>query len=313
MDPVLAEFVGAPGEDADGVLGDLLSTHAAPVIRRVVMGRLGPESADADDVQSQVLLDVMLRLREARGLGQLAAIEAFGGYVAAAARHGCDHYIRRKYPLRWRLRNRIRYVLDQDPRWAVWKGPDGTWTCGLAGSEGRPAAIAPRVENLSGVAPDRIRDLLEAIFRASRGPLELSTVVALAADAWRVPLVPREDVRDLESVADRSAGTDARIADRGRAERVWEEIRDLPLRQRQALLLNLKDDALSLFMLTGTASLRAIADALEIGVEALAALWHELPLPDTALAARLGCTRQQVINLRMAARKRLGNRLAGWS
>ena len=39
-------------------------------------------------------------------------------------------------------------------------------------------------------------------------------------------------------------------------------------------------------------------------------LWNELPLPDNAVAARLGCTRQQVINLRMAARKRLAHRLA---
>jgi hypothetical protein len=260
-----------------------------------------------------VLLDVLVRLRRARAAGELAAIETFSAYVAAAARHGCDHYLRRKYPLRWRLRNRIRYVLEHDARWRIWKGPDEAWKCGPAGSEGRPMMTAPRVEDLSGVEPDRIRDLLAAIFRASDGPLELATVVGLAADAWRVPLVPRQDVPDLEAVADRSAATDARMADRGRAERVWREIRALPVRQRQALLLNLKDDALSLFVVTGTASLRAIADALEMGVDALAAIWHELPLPDNAIAARLDCTRQQIINFRMAARKRLGNRLAGWS
>jgi hypothetical protein len=44
-------------------------------------------------------------------------------------------------------------------------------------------------------------------------------------------------------------------------------------------------------------------------VDALAALWNDLPLPDNALALRLGSPRQQVINLRMSARKRLANRL----
>ena len=35
-----------------------------------------------------------------------------------------------------------------------------------------------------------------------------------------------------------------------------------------------------------------------------------IPLDDNAIAQRLGCTRQQVINLRMTARKRLANREA---
>ena len=66
------------------------------------------------------------------------------------------------------------------------------------------------------------------------------------------------------------------------------EIRLLPLRQRQALLLHLGDDALSVFVTTGTASLRAIATALEMDVAVLAGLWAALPLPDNAIADRLG-------------------------
>jgi hypothetical protein len=79
------------------------------------------------------------------------------------------------------------------------------------------------------------------------------------------------------------------------------------------LLLNLTGDAISLFLMTGTASLRALAAGLEMSAEALASLWNDLPLSDNEVASRLSCTRQQVINLRMAARKRLANRLAGWS
>ena len=67
-------------------------------------------------------------------------------------------------------------------------------------------------------------------------------------------------------------------------------------------------------------SLRKRADESDVAqmtlltaVEEFAALWNELPLADNAVAARLGCTRQQVINLRMAARKRLGHRLEGAS
>ena len=113
----------------------------------------------------------------------------------------------------------------------------------------------------------------------------------------------------IDAVADPEPRVDAALEQRGRLERVWTQIRGLPLRQRHALLLNLKDDAITLFLTTGAASLRDIAASLELPVEDFAALWNDLPLPDNTVAARLGCTRQQVINLRMAARKRLANRL----
>ena len=52
------------------------------------------------------------------------------------------------------------------------------------------------------------------------------------------------------------------------------------MRQRHALLLNLKDDAITVFLTTGAASLRDIAAALELPAEEFAALWNDLPLPD---------------------------------
>lgn len=96
------------------------------------------------------------------------------------------------------------------------------------------------------------------------------------------------------------------------AQRLWEEIRLLPVNQRLVLLLNLKGDAIYLFPLCGVASIRQIAPVLEMPPEKLASLWNDLPLDDSALAAQLRLSRQQVINLRMAARKRLANRLKDW-
>jgi RNA polymerase sigma factor (sigma-70 family) len=313
MDDVLDAFLAAPEKDAEETLGALLTHHAAPIVRRVISSRLGWSNADAEDICSQVLLQLMLRLRQGRIDDDLQAIDAFGAYAAAAAHHGCDHYLRRKYPLRWQLRNRIRYVLEHDAQWAVWQTGEGTWLCGRAAWRSRRQVPPPRADDLAGIASPRIRELLQRMFELSGGPLELTRVVDLSAELWRVPLIQQEDVGRLDAVADPATRTDAAIAQRQKAERVWAEIRELPVRQRQALLLNLKDDAICLFLITGTASLRAIADALDMGIDALAGLWNDLPLPDNDVAARLGCTRQQVINLRMAARKRLSNRLAGWS
>ncbi len=45
-----------------------------------------------------------------------------------------------------------------------------------------------------------------------------------------------------------------------------------------------------------------------MSAERLARLWNDLPLDDITLAGHLGLTRQQVINLRSDARRRLARR-----
>jgi hypothetical protein len=313
MDDVLEHFVDASQDTAEEQLGDLLADHASPIIRRVIASRLGGTCTEADDVHAQVLLQLMLRLREGRIEKALGVIDAFGAYVATAAHHGCDHYLRHKYPLRWRLRSRMRYLLEHDRSLALWKSAQGTWRCGERGWQAHAPGVTPPPSDVADIDPGDMKRFLVRAFQRSGGPLELSALVDLAAAAWHIPLFHHEDVASLETFADRRSGADVAMAQRERAGRAWQEIRALPLRQRQALLLNLKDDALSLFLLTGTASLRAIASSLDLSVEALAAVWNDLPLPDNDVAARLGCTRQQVINLRMAARKRLANHLGGAS
>ena len=315
MDPVLESFRSALDlDESDEQLGMLLALHAAPVIRKVVSQRLGAASGDAGDIVSQLLLQLMVRLRQGRTDESLGTIDAFANYVAAAAHHACDHAIRRKHPARWRLRNRIRYVLEHDVRFAAWKSAQGSWRCGRAEWCGQARLGTPPAEaSLAPAFKDAPANLLVRMFDLSGGPLELAAVVDLAAAAWRIPLVEVDDSAVIENVRDPGPGADEEIVHRQKAERTWAHICELPVRQRQALLLNLKGDAINLFVITGTASLRALAGALEMSVEALASLWNDLPLSDNEVASRLGCTRQQVINLRMAGRKRLANRLAGWS
>jgi hypothetical protein len=257
------------------------------------------------------MLQLMLRLRQQRADPNLAAIDAFASYVAGAAHHACDHYVRARYPLRWRLRNRIRYVLEHDARFGVWKAADGCWTCGRARWRGQPAReLSASSERFSGIQKQDIRELLSRLFQVCDAPVQLSAVVELASSCWDVPLNEHDDTRDVDGFPDRGPRVDARLEQRASLERVWAQIHELPVRQRHAVLLTLRDDAIALFVTTGVVSLRGIAAALELPAEELARLWNDLPLPDNAVAERLGCTRQQVINLRMAARKRLANRLA---
>jgi hypothetical protein len=95
---------------------------------------------------------------------------------------------------------------------------------------------------------------------------------------------------------------------------LWREICQLPRRQRVALLLNLKNphgiNIITLLPATGIATFEQIALTLEIPAAEFEKLWADLPLDDLRLAAYLGATRQQVINLRRTARECLLKRMS---
>lgn len=117
----------------------------------------------------------------------------------------------------------------------------------------------------------------------------------------------------LEALADPTPDARESLGFRSSLRALWVEIRQLPERQRAALLLGLRDDTgrsvLFLLPATGTASIREIAAALGWSAERLAGLWNDLPLNDHRIADLLSASRQQIINLRKSARERLGRRM----
>ncbi len=127
-------------------------------------------------------------------------------------------------------------------------------------------------------------------------------------------LVEPRDIHDVAVLPSREPAQDAVINQRRFFAGVWDEVCELPVRQRVALLLNLRDATgagmLWLLPIAGIATIRQIARLLEIPDVEFAQLWRDIPIDDATIGARLGCDRQQVINLRMAARKRLTNRVA---
>jgi hypothetical protein len=152
------------------------------------------------------------------------------------------------------------------------------------------------------------------VLQSVDGPVEfdrLVTVVAtLTALERRTPVADPSVLASLPD--DRVLAADAAYDQKRFLEGLWREILALPLRQRVAVLLGLRDGQgaglLWVLPLGGVASLRDIAAALDMPAVELAEVWSRLPLDDRAIAERLGCTRQQVINLRSSARKRLGHR-----
>lgn len=345
-DPLLLPFLNAEAEaEALDILTEVIRVHAEPVIKAILRHKLrvfldgrgvGHAAQEAEDAESDVVLHLLTKLNEMKADPRARGIGNFRSYVAVTTHHACHEILRRKYPQRWRLKNRLRYLLTHQEAFALWGDEGEEWLCGFNAWRGRRMRVAEagRLEPLrdTRAAADRLglagrnlqlinpAELLIAIFKYLNAPVELDALVTVIADLQGVKDLPPPDAVEDEEGEDAVAQTADPRTNVGRevelriyVAQLWEEICQLPLRQRAALLLNLKGasaaDAITLFPLTGAASIRQIAAALEIDAGEFAALWRELPLEDAAVAARLGVTRQQVINLRKSARERLARRM----
>ena len=326
---LLREFISSPDtETSEAALAELLSQHAEPQIRRILKQKLTlagvRERQDFGDLCAEVLSELLSRLRQIRSAGG-EGIQNFSSYASVTTYRAYSDYLRRKYPQRHRLKTQLRYLFQSDHRLKIWETDERIWLCALAArlEAQRQKRIVPLIEEMHELSVrrnlskhlarpgDYIAKLLESFI----GPVELNDLVAVVASLWgiRDPAAATWEEAEAAASVTHNEGAASRLETKEWLARLWAEVCTLPVPQRHALLLNLRDatggSALTLAPLSGIASIAQIADVLEIpGVE-LASLWNRLPLDDLQIAERLNVTRQQVINLRKSARARLTRRL----
>jgi RNA polymerase sigma factor (sigma-70 family) len=332
LDPVLRDFVeAADPAEADERLAALLEERAVPLVRRIATHKLKSfardDAAEVEDLTAEALLALVSKLQSLRADPAAHPIASFDDYAAAVVFHAFAHHLRLRHPERSRLKNRLRYALTRDRRLGLWPTPAGM-ACGLAAwRPGPPSAEAGARLDALGADAERLSrwtaraggseknagSVLREVLLALGGPVEFDHLVGtMAVRAGPAAAARGPDARTA-SVADPSEPADVALDRRRAMERLWREIGALPVRQRVALLLGLRDGhgagLLWVFPVVGVAGIPQIARALEMADGELAELWGRLPLADLEIAERLGCTRQQVINLRAAGRKRLSNRV----
>jgi len=342
-DELLFAYIRARDEvEARKKLSELIS-HNDHIIRGTISGKLGVhcpasrqshENDDYDDVYADTLLRLIDRLHSLRGGREELPIRNFSSYLAAIARNSCEEFLRRKYPQRHRLKKRLRYVLTHSAGLSLWRESDGEWTCGqdswkpsldslhtsggtrfLTGISDQVATSKRRgaLQIAGGGAGStaELRRVLDSIFKAVNKPIGLDDLVGMVGEALGIG--DGQHLAAVETtVADPRVDATSELILSNRVKALWDEICRLPLRQRIALLFNLRDtrgrSAIGLFPLLNVASMEKIATVLEMPIGELASIWNQLPMEDMAISQRLGITRQQVINLRKSARQRLANR-----
>jgi RNA polymerase sigma factor (sigma-70 family) len=332
LEPLLAE---TSDEQADALLSELITLHAWPVIKGVIRFKLRLNSyretqrAETDDIQQEVVLQLLAQLNRFRKLPDKHPISDLRGMAAVIAHRTCARWMRRQFPERHALKNRLHYLMTRQRGFALWQDQDGKLVAGFAvwREQQKPAHNFVEVERLPAhiraLKSDKAQQLAETvagIFNFLGGPVEFDELVSGLAAIQGISDQPIESLADDEDATFEPVASEPnqawRIEKRIFLQRLWEELQQLPVNQRAALLLNLRDatgfSCITLFPATGIATIRQLAEALEISAESFAEVWNDLPLEDARIAELLGLTRQQVINARKSGRERLARRLKGF-
>ena len=320
---------------AEALLTQLIQQQADPIIAKILKSKLrvslngsqgSRENQDALDIASDLRATLIADLRAVQQHPDQKSVRSFPDYVAVKTYSACADYFREKNPRRWRLKNLLRYQLKQNPRFDLWKAEDSCWYAGLSDWRGTTAASTALPSSNTTLEVFATKDvqvvtpaeLLTAIFESVGHAVEFDRVVTLAAEAWNITdtvpeCVDHPDWEPERESAHSTQRVDLLLEQRLYLETLWIEVRELPILQRTALLLNLRDaqggSAIFFIPHLGIASQTQIAEILELPQSELEALWNDLPLDDSRIAEMLSVTRQQVINLRKTARERLNRRM----
>lgn len=335
IDPLLEPLrVETSEEQASELVSQLITVHAEPVIKGVIRFKLRLNSyretqrAEADDIHQEAVLQLVAQLQRFRKLPEANPISDVRGMAAVIAHRTCARWMRRQFPERHAFKNRLHYLLTRQRGLAVWQDDDGKQVAGFETWQEQKKPRAPlqveRLPNdlriLKAGKPQEFAGAVAAIFNHLGRPVEFDELVTALATIVGISDQPVETLADdEESAPELTAGEPHhgwRIEKKMFLQRLWDELQQLPLNQRAALLLNLKDASgsgcITLFPAIGIATVRQLATALEITAERFAEVWNDLPLEDARIAELLGLTRQQVINARKSGRERLARRLKGF-
>jgi RNA polymerase sigma factor (sigma-70 family) len=340
IDPLLEPLLLPVCEQVDGILSQLIALHAEPVIKGIISYKLhlhchhAMDQTDAGDIYQDAIVQLLEALHQFRERPDANPVSDLRGLIAVIAHRACSRWMRRQFPERHAFKNRLYYLLTHQRGFALWQNRNKKLVAGFAAWQGaKNGAAEDRLDQLADdegllarilllkTGKEGWSDTLAAIFDHVGRPVEFDKLVGVLAALLQYEDRPLESIDQIKDDVgfEASAGqpdvawqAEKRIF----LQRLWEEVRQLPLNQRVALLLNLRDaeggGGIALFPALRIATLHQLAEALEMSVEKLAEIWNKLPFEDARIAELLQLTRQQVINVRKSARKRLSRRLKGF-
>lgn len=178
LEPLLAE---ASDEQVDQLLSQLITVHAEPVIKGVIRFKLRLNSyretqrAEANDIHQEVVLQLLAQLQRFRKLPSGHPIADVRGMAAVIAHRACARWMRRQFPERHALKNRLHYLLTRQRGFGLWQDRDGRLVAGFAvwreqekNTTRNLADIEKLPAHIRALKSDKPQQLAETVARASR-------------------------------------------------------------------------------------------------------------------------------------------------
>lgn len=336
MDAKLAAYLRATGDaERERLLDELILGEAAPLVRATIRSRLrfvldAGGASSADDVCQDVLARLVEWLCALRACPSHDGVRDFRQYVVRVAINACYDRLRRKHPLRTRLKDNLRDLFDRHRDFALWRDERDVFLAGFAIWEGRELTL-PATERARQLANDpaacagdiggdphemSLAQLSAAILRWVGGPLEIDALVNAVVELQDI----REQAAvpiDEEALGRRAAAggvkCETEIEARETLAELWKIVCELPEQQRNCYFYNFSDDhgddLFSLLCAFEVADPQEMAARLGLSRERLMIIAREMPLDRETIAEMLGVPRRRVNKLIFSAREKVRDRL----
>jgi len=326
------------------LLDELILTHSAPLIRKVLRQRLSlyighsgtnPNNPDAEDLYHEIIARLLQRLNDWIGRPEDHPINNYRNLVITITVNACNDYLRGKAPARARLKNSLRDLLLRHRDFKTWKGENRKQLCGFSSwngqsnSSGASERIRQLLENPAAFQSDQLPKgniqsvplpiLVTGIFNWVGRPMEmdaLAELLALLLDVKEQPVesIEQSNEKSGRQFEDSTISNDLRLQGKETLKKLWDEINQLPPEQRDVIRLSLEDengnDLWSILLTAEVLTLPQLAADLGLSIERLMYLWERTPMDSPTLAKHLGTTRSQVNKWRFRALRRLRERMA---
>src|SRR6185503_17649185 len=139
IDALLAPLLTVTADaHADELLSKVITEHAEPVIKGVIRFKLRFNShqemmqVEASDIHQDVVLQLVSQLQRFRKLPAAHPITDLRGMAAIIAHRTCARWMRRQFPERHALKNRLHYLLTRQRGLALWHDDGGKLLAGFA-------------------------------------------------------------------------------------------------------------------------------------------------------------------------------------
>jgi len=339
MDKVLLPYLTADDErEREQHLDELLTRHAAPLIRQVLRRKFGfyvsgqgvnKNNQDAEDLYQEAITRVVQVLNQLHASSNSTDIENFKAYVSRVTSNICIDFLRDKSPTRSRLNISVRDLLRRHGDLASWVYNDEI-LCGFASwrntgkstfSDQESRDIETKLEAFKSarfsdedvrLAP--LSQIVAELFDWIGGPVEVEVLVRMVGYLLKI-----KDDR-IESFSDQAAVRwDAHLSVTQSGESyveakemlawLWRAVTQLPAEQRDAFVFRFEDPAGQGFFPVLVAARIVNWDELAKGmgrsVEEVARLSTRMPMDVAAAADELGVSPKKIWKWRFRAIQRL--------